>query len=93
MNPLNDDSSSLVNFDNSFTVTKPETNEQEELLKHLQKEEEESIRKATLSILQDVKYKNLDPSQKAKQISDCIMSLRDQYSKVKSLIAQNHSLY
>lgn len=53
------------------------------LIKHLEKEEEDSIREATLSILKDEKYSGLSHADRAKVISDTIILLREQYSKMK----------
>lgn len=59
------------------------------MFSQLQKEEEESIHQATLAILQDKQYMNLSPSSRAKKISDTIVDIRSQYSKVVMLILSN----
>ena len=60
------------------------------ILAQLQKEEEKSIKNATLQILQDPKFSGLSADSKARKISEIVMTLQEQFASVKLLIMRNH---
>ena len=85
--------SSLVNYEESIDqkLDPPPIASNLAILEQLQSEENLSIQKLTLGVLQDPKYKFMSDQQKAKQISDGIMSIRAQFETVKKLIMGNHT--
>ena len=55
-------------------------------------EEENSIKKATVQILQDSLYADLTIEEKAQKISETILTLQEQFSSVRLLIMKNHDM-